>query len=126
MEAKFTLKNLLIFSVFAFILVISACTKEEEPIEEDPMENTCVTEGVTYTADIQSIFSGCTSSNCHGADTGRSMVGYSDARAWAEKGRILGALRQEAGFTAMPAGGSKMDACRVSKIAAWINDGYPE
>ena len=76
--------------------------------------------------DIASILSGCTASNCHGSSTNRSMANYQDAKAFAEFGRLLGAIKHEAGFSPMPKGGSKLDACSIAKVEAWIDDGYPE
>lgn len=116
-------KLLTLFALVLFLGYIS-CTKED-PMEEE-METQCETEGLTYNNDIKSILSGCTASSCHGSDSGRSMANFDDAKAYAGQGRILGALRHSAGFSPMPKNGSKLDDCRISQVAAWVADGFPE
>ncbi len=119
-----------IFGTLTLLIIIFAsvaCSKEEpieEPMDPDPVE--CSTDDVTYENTIKTILSGCTASSCHGASTSRSMANYDDAKAYAGLGRILGALRREAGFNPMPQGGAKLSDCKIDQVAAWIADGFPE
>ena len=41
-------------------------------------------------------------------------------------GRFLGALRHDAGFKAMPQGGSKLSACDILRIEKWVAAGMPD
>lgn len=112
-------------------LLIVGCMKElPEPDPDpdpDPTENECDLEGITYTNTISTIMSGCTASSCHasGSPNG-SMEGYQDAKTFAGFGRILGALRHEAGYSPMPKNGAQLDDCTISKVEAWIDAGFPE
>lgn len=126
------MKKLIVFSLaFSFLLAFS-CTKEEiEEMKPDPMDDqmddVCETAGVSYSNDIQTILSGCTSSSCHGSGSfNGSMANYEDAKTFAGAGRILGALNHQPGFSAMPKNGGKLDDCKISFVAAWIEAGFPE
>lgn len=121
------MKKLIVFSLaFSFLLAFS-CTKEEIEDNPDPMDDVCDTSGVSYTNDIQSILSGCTASSCHGSGSfNGSLANYEDAKTFAGAGRILGALNRQPGFSAMPKNGSKLDDCKISFVAAWIEAGFPE
>jgi predicted CxxxxCH...CXXCH cytochrome family protein len=69
----------------------------------------------------------CSNIGCHvsGAPQG-SLATYEDAVAFVGVGKILGALRNEEGFVAMPKNGDMLSACEIEKIEAWIEDGTPE
>ncbi|WP_235296056.1 hypothetical protein [Portibacter marinus] len=123
------MKNYLLLLMAAFMIGVTACEKQEmemEEEEEEEMMNECDTEGVTYEGEIKSILSGCTGSSCHGSNTGRSMANYADAVNYAKQGRILGAIKREAGFSPMPKNGAKLAQCKIDQIEAWIDDDYPE
>ena len=121
------MKKLILLGTLASFISIASCEKEEiEPMIDPPAEEECKTDDVTYTNTISSILSGCTASSCHGSATPRSMANFTDAKAFASKGRILGAIKREAGFSAMPKGGSKLSACKISQVEAWVNAGFPE
>ena len=125
------MKQLSLLLLFSFILILSACTKEELPADPgddmEEMENECITENVTYSDDIESILSGCTASSCHGSGSSvGSLDGYEDAKTFAGFGRILGALRHEPGFSPMPKNRDKLDDCSIAKVEAWIEAGFPE
>lgn len=86
----------------------------------------CDTEAMSFKTDMLPILkdNGCTASSCHGAGSSNGdLTIYAGLKFVADENRILGALRQEAGFSAMPKGGSKMDDCDIDKIAAWIEQG---
>ncbi len=107
----------LIFLSFSTILFFS-CKKDN---------STCDNATVTYTKQIKPLFSSCAISACHNASsTAGSLANYVDAKKFAENGRILGSIKHEEGYKAMPEGGTKLSDCNISKIEKWINTGYPE
>ncbi len=123
------MKKLLFILCATMLVGIVACEKEpveEQKKEEEMMEEECNTEGITYNGEIQGIISGCTGSSCHGGNTSRSMANFEDAKAYAELGRLLGALNHDAGFSPMPKGGAKLDQCKIDQVKAWVDAGYPE
>ncbi len=108
----------MIFSIGAFIISTSSCKED------------CDVSNVTYTNSIKSILdSNCTTSGCHSDNdllTNGSLTNYTFAKAFADFGRLVGAVNHDAGFTAMPQGGEKLDQCDIDKIAAWVAAGAPE
>ncbi len=118
------MKYLITLLSLIVIFAIASCSKDT--IIDVPMENSCNTENVTYTNTMKTIFSGCTSSSCHGSSSGRSMANYNDAKAWAGMGRMIGALNHENGFSPMPKNAGKLDACQISQVSKWISNGFPE
>lgn len=97
--------------------------------DDDPMMNTCETEGLTYTNDIAAIVnSSCaTSVACHGASTAYfPMDNYASLTEHPDFGRLSGSINHSANFSPMPKGGNKLDDCTIDKIDQWINDGSPE
>ena len=120
-----------IFSLIAISLVLALASCGDDDAK------TCNTDGVTYTDDISKIIDkgGCAQTGCHDAGSGLgsgSLASYDDAKDFVSKGRILGALRRENGFAAMPRdpdtgdAGPRLDNCDIDKIEAWINAGTPE
>jgi hypothetical protein len=116
------MKNIKLFALAflgGIVLFTVGCTEDETP--DDPVAKT------TY-ADVSTLLnSSCAISGCH-ADSSQvgSLEGYADAKAFAEFGRLLGAIKHEAGFSPMPKNGTKWSDADIAKIEAWINDGYLE
>jgi cytochrome c5 len=93
-----------------------------------PQDPECDTVNISYTQDIQPIFdNNCTM--CHTGPTppaGFSLVDYENAVVVAKSGRLLGAVKHESGYLAMPQGANKLDDCSINKLEAWINLSYPD
>lgn len=85
----------------------------------------CDTTKFTYAADIQPIFDkyckGCHSGAA--AQKGIMLDTYTGTSAVVNSGRLLGTIRHEAGFVAMPYGGSKISDCEITKIEKWVAAG---
>jgi uncharacterized membrane protein len=63
---------------------------------------------------------------CHGAVSpggGIVLTSYSGVQAIAANGKLMGSIKQLAGFKPMPVG-SKLDDCRIKQIQKWVNSGY--
>lgn len=113
----FKISGLLLLCLFVF-----SCGKED-----DPVVDSCVKTGLTYTKDIKTLLASCAVVGCHNSG---SLVGsyanYADTKISVGFGRLSGALRHTTGFSAMPKGGTKLSDCNISKIEAWIAAGMPE
>jgi hypothetical protein len=89
----------------------------------------CDTVNMEYTADIVPILEAhCYS--CHGnGNTGGSgginLDGYNNIKAWIDNGYVLGNIRHDPGFIAMPYQMAKLDSCTINKVEDWINQGAP-
>jgi len=65
---------------------------------------------------------------CHsGADPsgGVSLENYNSLVNAVNSGRLMGAIKHENGFSAMPKNGAKLSDCNISQFQKWINDGTP-
>lgn len=85
----------------------------------------CDTTAVLFSTDITAVLNeSCLS--CHtqaNASGGVSLETYSDVKAQADNGKLLGTVTHANGFTAMPQGAPKLESCKIDKISAWIHQG---
>jgi hypothetical protein len=88
----------------------------------------CDSSNVTYTSSIKPIVSSwCI--GCHGGSNpanGLSLETYSEVVACANSNRLMGALRHETGYYAMPKGGEMLSTCEINLFQKWINLGEPQ
>jgi mono/diheme cytochrome c family protein len=112
------MRTILIFSLICGIGFFASCKKDDN----------CNTSDVTYTNTVKSILdSNCALSGCHNSGSGNgSLASYDDAVAFAAQGRIVGAIKHQDGFVAMPQTGGKLEDCEINQIEAWISDGAPQ
>ncbi|HHJ50988.1 MAG TPA: hypothetical protein ENJ88_08835 [Phaeodactylibacter sp.] len=68
--------------------------------------------------------------SCTGCHSGSQASGsvwletYDDIYLYAVNGKLLGSIKHEAGYSAMPPG-LQLDDCRITQIENWINNGAP-
>jgi len=87
----------------------------------------CDSSHVTYDSTINVIIqSWCI--GCHSGSNpayGISLTNYDQVKAVANGGRLMGAIRQESGYYAMPKG-SQLSPCDIALFQKWINLGMPK
>lgn len=85
----------------------------------------CDTTNMSFSMDIQPIFNtNCT--GCHGGSNpqaGINLSNYSGVSNVLSANRLLGAIKHQAGFTAMPPSGNPLSTCKIDQIEAWVNQG---
>ena len=121
MKGKFTCY---LFFYLAVIMISCTYNNEEElyPVEK------CDTTHVTYSASIVPIIE----QNCYECHeqaapiSGIPLEGYANIKAMVDAGRIIGALRHQVGFSAMPKDRPSLPECEILKIEKWIADGAPD
>jgi len=90
-----------------------------------PNPPACDTLNVSYISDVNPILQNrCYV--CHGNNNTISVYefeGFQDWLNFVEKGKLLGAIKREGGFLAMPQGADKMPDCEINILEAWINQG---
>jgi mono/diheme cytochrome c family protein len=91
-----------------------------------PQPTTCDTATVTYSGTVAPILS----SNCNGCHGGAAAAGagikldtYASLSTWVTNGRLLNSMLHNGQASPMPKGGSKLDACTLNKVSAWITKG---
>jgi hypothetical protein len=109
--------------VLSAVMILPACTSDKD----DP-EPECIITNVSYSATIAPIMA----TNCNSCHSGAlpnagivtsTHAGLVDAAI--TRGRLLGAINHEPGFTPMPQGLPRLPQCPRSQIAAWVTDGAP-
>ncbi len=115
--------------ILACIIVLAGCYKDTEEELYPDWSNTggatCDTTNVSFSATVKPIIDQyCAVSGCHNAaGNGGGYVFETYAGVNLAKGRLLGAIKQEAGYSPMPKGGAKLDVCQIAQISSWVNDG---
>ena len=112
--------------VLAFVAMLaSGCYYD---IEEELYPNSCNTDNVTYNTTIVAILDrDCL--GCHGdlsQNGGINLDGYDRVKKHVDNGKLIGSIRHESGFSAMPQGKSKLTDCAIEKIQVWIDQGAPD
>jgi len=89
--------------------------------------NGCDTVNVTYSGTIAPMLQ----SKCVGCHNNTSTSGninlsnYAGVQVQALNGRLMGAVRHNAGYSPMPKGGTKIPQCEIDELNIWITDGAP-
>ena len=113
----------LIFLCLAVSFFISSCYYDNE--EDLYPENTCKTEAMSYSNDVLPILEdNCYS--CHdqaSSQGGVTLEGYTNLKVYVDNGKLLGAIKHEPGFPAMPQGAPQLGECQIAKIEAWVDQG---
>lgn len=118
----------LILCVTAFLFMLfNSCSYHNE-LELYPCDST----GVSYSKSIQPILENhCYS--CH-SDANKAvhannfgLEGYNQVKSIIDlnQGLIIGNIRHDPGFMAMPKGAPKLSECDIAKIQSWISKGAP-
>lgn len=116
-------KILLIIS--PFLMFASGCYYDNEEILY-PGSGNCEQVEVKFSVHVWPVLqaNGCV--NCHSgqAPSGNiSLENYNAVKIQALNGKLYGSISHSSGFSAMPKGGNKMNACSINRIKAWIDAG---
>ena len=115
---------LLLITTFVSIVTLSAsCVNNNK---QDLLNaSACDTSTVKYSTTIAPIMTNyCT--NCHGGSSpsaGINLEGHTNVKTYVDNGRLWGSMNHDNGYSAMPQGTGKLDACTINKLLAWIHAG---
>lgn len=108
---------------FVVIVTVASCSKDNE--EDQPGNNGCVTENMSFANNIQPILNAnCTT--CHNPNLLNGNVNlttYDGVKVVADNGKLVGVINHSPGFPPMPQSGGKLSDCNIDKIEAWISQG---
>ena len=88
----------------------------------------CDTLNVTYAKTVKPVMD----NNCMGCHSGANPGGgiaitnYSDTKAIAANGKLLGTIEHKSAYSPMPKNLPKLSDCNISQIKIWINDGMQD
>lgn len=115
----------MILTAGLFLVGMSACFYDKADLIY-PQQTTCDTASVTYSGTVATILN----SNCNGCHGGAAAAGagikldtYAGVSTWVTNGRLLNSMLHNGQASPMPKGGSKLDACTINKVSAWISKG---
>jgi len=120
------MKKYSIISLVIAVLGLSACRNDNE---QDLYNNTaCDTSATTYSGFIVPLLANecyqChNTANFNSSGGGVQLEGYDNLIDYVNDGSFIGSIKHEGGFAAMPQGSAKLDACSISRIETWINNG---
>lgn len=109
--------------LFSTMIFLSSCYYDIEEELYPTIE--CSTEDMQYARDILPILEGkCLSCHSAAANFGNVTLEEHDRLIpFVENGKLLGVIRHESGFSAMPRDAPKLLDCEIEKIEAWVADG---
>ncbi len=118
-----------IFGILIIIFFLQSCYYDKEEILYPVTEDTCNASDSDFATIKNTISENCLS--CH-SNTSASTLGgsikledYADIKSYADNGKLLGSIKHESGYSAMPKNGAKLNDCKISQIENWINSGTP-
>jgi hypothetical protein len=130
----YTLKSflpmLLALLLLLLLAVFSGCyaDNEEDLYPKNPTV-TCDTTDVSYSATIRPIMAAsCATSGCHAgnpAPGGYNLETHAGLLTAVNSNRLMGTIRHENGYSAMPKNASKLPDCSINQIASWVAAGAP-
>lgn len=85
----------------------------------------CSTENVSFANDVKPILlNSCLSCHNNVSLQGNiTLESYYDVISYVPNGLLLGSIKHDSGYKAMPQNATKLDDCRISKVEAWITAG---
>jgi hypothetical protein len=110
------------------LAILSGCYfDKEDQLYPKPATSLCDTTSVKFMADIMPIMmESCATPTCHDNTSqsgGYNLTKYAGVKMSVDDGKLVGCIRQESGYDAMPKSAAKMDDCKINKIARWVNLG---
>ena len=119
------MKHTILFTAGFFLLGLSSCFYDKADLIY-PQPTTCDTATITYSGTVAPILT----TNCNGCHGGTAAAGagikldtYASLSTWVTNGRFLNSMLHNGQASPMPKGGSKLDACTINKVSAWITKG---
>jgi cytochrome c553 len=112
----------LIFVALLSLALLYSCTYNKEDLLYN---NACDTSNVKYSVQIvNTLNANCT--GCHAGTTasgGIMLDNYTNVKAVAISGKLLGAITHSPGYRAMPDLAPQLSECRIAEIRTWIRNG---
>ena len=95
------------------------------PTISSPCDDTVVTFSSTVTTILHSCQTCHSNSNATSSGGGYKIQNYADVVTLINNGKLMGSIRHDNGFIAMPQGGGKLSDCEISQLQKWIDNKTP-
>ena len=107
----------------AGMVILSSCYYDVAEVLYPPTN--CVTDNMSYATHINPILShNCFVCHSEAANNGNvTLEGYSNVIIYVNSGQLMGAIKHQSGFSAMPQNSTPLSDCDISKIEQWTAQG---
>ena len=115
-----------VLGVIILVLFWVACTNDNE-VSIRKTTDGCDTTNMQYSLHIAPIMA-VSCNNCHSPFSPSGGVNTSDYTSLliiASNGKLKGSVNHNPGFSPMPPSSPKLDSCKLKRINAWVNQGFP-
>ncbi len=111
--------------LLAALLPFAGCYYDKEELLYP--DSACDTTAVAYSTSVVPILSASCYS-CHAGSFpsgGIRLDNHGSVAAYANNGKLMGAITHSPGFSPMPKNSGKLSNCKINIIRKWIEDGTP-
>ena len=115
-----------LFALLVFILFLPSCYYDSEEMLYPTLSGDCDTGNVSFSGSVLPMLQNyCWSchSNAVAAKLGNSIFLEDYQDIVQSKDAVLGAIKHEAAYSAMPKGAPKLSPCLISSFEIWVNNG---
>ncbi|MFA5330137.1 MAG: cytochrome c [Prolixibacteraceae bacterium] len=122
------MKRTLSILLLLIIVSLTACYYDSEEKLYPQVSTSCDLTNVTFSATVKPILQ-ASCLTCHSNAKGNNDGGgvkienYADVVTYVNNGKLMGSIRHETGYIAMPNGGGKLTDCEINQLQTWIDNG---
>lgn len=124
------MKPIIKLTLVLFIAFTTSCYYDSEERLYPKISSPCDDKDVTFSGTVTQILQPCMS--CHsnsavsrGDGGGIKLENYADVVAELQRGRLMGSIKHENGYIAMPQSGGILPDCEISQLQKWIDNQTP-
>ena len=116
-------RQIIKYSLAVLAIVFTSCYYDVAEVLYPPTN--CATDNMSYASDITPILqTNCYVCHSEAANNGNvTLEGYANVMQYVNSGQLMGAIKHQSGFTAMPQNSTPLSDCTISKIEQWIVQG---
>jgi hypothetical protein len=102
-------------------LIITSCYYDNEEELYPVIDNNCDTTNITYAGTVKKMID----ESCIGCHSSGTVVLTNYTQISSQATAILGSIKHEGGYKAMPQGAAKLSDCKINQFDIWITQGKP-
>ena len=114
--------------MITFVASLSGCYYDNEEKLYPQISTGCDLSNVTFSGTVKPIlqascFSCHSNSQALNNGGGVKLENYADVVTLVSNGKLMGSIRHDNGYIAMPNGGGKLTDCEINQLQTWIDNG---
>jgi hypothetical protein len=123
------MKKIIKITLILLMAVIAGCYYDTEERLYPKISSPCDDTVVTFSSTVTSILHSCqtchSNSNASSSGGGVKLQNYADVVTLVNSGKLMGSIKHDNGYIAMPQGGGKLSDCEISQLQKWIDNKTP-